>query len=151
MITGDEARGFNDLSGRVVGACIEVHRHLGPGLFESAYEECLAHELTLAGLRFDRQKLLPVVYKGIALECGYRLDLLVEGRLVVELKAVDHLLPVHLAQVLTYLKLMHLPLGLLINFNVPTLRQGIKRVVNQFPAAPSSSLRPPRLCGESDE
>ena len=159
----EEAGELNELSGRVVGACIEVHRHLGPGLLESTYEECLAHELTLAGLGFDRQKILPVVYKGVALECGYRLDLLVEGRLVVELKAIDQFLPVHMAQVITYLKLLNLPLGLLINFNVPALRQGIKRVVNRFPSpsipstrpssppSPPLPLRPLRLCGESDE
>ena len=149
---GEETRALNKLSGRVVGARIEVHRHLGPGLLESAYEECLAYELALAGLTFSRQKVLPVIYKDVALECGYRIDFLVEDRLVVELKAVDQLQPVHTAQVITYLKLLKLPLGLLINFNVPALRQGIKRVVNGFPP-PSDSLspRPLRLGGKSDE
>lgn len=122
----------NALSNQVIGACIEIHRQLGPGLLESAYEECLCHELTLQGIRFSRQHPLPVVYKGIRLEAGYRLDVLVENSLVVELKAVEALLPVHEAQLLTYLKLSRLPLGLLLNFNVPVLRQGIKRIANHF-------------------
>src|SRR3954471_21810517 len=98
-----EARRLWDLSERVLGACIEVHRHLGPGLLESAYEECLCHELSLKSLSFVRQRPVPVVYKGVKLDCGYRLDVVVEEKLVLELKAVDHLLPVHEAQVLTYL------------------------------------------------
>jgi len=123
---------INQLTRRVIGACIDIHKTLGPGLLESAYEECLCHELRLAGLSFERQKPLPVAYKGVQLDCGYRLDLLVENRLLVELKAVQELLPIHEAQVLTYLKLSGLTIGLLINFNVPVLRRGIKRVVNQF-------------------
>ena len=122
----------NLLSNRVIGACIEIHRQLGPGLLESVYEECLCHELGLQGIRFSRQRPLPVVYKGIRLEGGYRLDVLVENSLVLELKAVDALLPVHEAQLLTYLKLSGLPLGLLLNFNVPVLKQGIKRIANHF-------------------
>jgi len=120
---------LNDLSYRVIGLCIEVHRELGPGLLESAYEEALAYELTQAGLAFERQRDMPLSYKGVKLDCGYRLDLVVEGRLIVELKAVNELLPLHHAQLLTYLKLEHRPLGLLINFNVPVVKDGIRRVV----------------------
>ena len=120
-----------DLSERVLGACIEVHRHLGPGLLESAYEECLCHELSLASLGFARQRPLPVVYKGVMLDCGYRLDVVVDEKLVLELKAVDHLVPVHEAQVLTYLKLSGLDVGLLVNFNTPVLRRGIRRLARR--------------------
>ena len=127
----------------ISGACIEIHRQLGPGLLESVYEECLCHELALQEIRFSRQHPLPVVYKGIRLEGGYRLDVLVENSLVLELKAVEALLPVHEAQLLTYLKLSGLPLGLLLNFNVPILKQGIKRIVNKFP----DFSAPPRLRG----
>jgi GxxExxY protein len=126
-----EARRLWDLSERVLGACIEVHRHLGPGLLESAYEECLCHELSLASLSFVRQRPVPVVYKGVKLDCGYRLDVIVEEKLLLELKAVDHLLPVHEAQVLTYLKLTVLDVGLLVNFNTPVLRRGIRRLVRR--------------------
>ncbi len=114
-----------------IGAAIEVHRHLGPGLLESAYESCLAHELCSRGLKVENQKALPVVYKNLKLDVGYRLDLLVEEALIVELKSVDELHPLHLAQVLTYLKQAGFSLGLLINFNVPLLRHGIKRVVHK--------------------
>jgi GxxExxY protein len=117
------------LTGKVIGAAIEVHRGLGPGLLESAYEECLCHELKLAGLGFTRQVPLPVVYKGVRLDCGYRLDVVVDGRVVVELKTVERLLPIHQAQLLTYLRLAGIHTGLLINFNVPVLRDGIKRMV----------------------
>jgi GxxExxY protein len=117
------------LSGRVIGACIEIHRELGPGLLESAYEECLAYELSRAGIRFERQRPLPVRYKEVQLDCGYRLDFVIEGELILELKAVTELHPIHEAQLLTYLKLDKKPLGLLINFNVPVLAKGIKRVV----------------------
>ncbi|MCX7855588.1 MAG: GxxExxY protein [Anaerolineae bacterium] len=119
----------NLLSNRIIGAALEVHRQLGPGLLESAYEECLAYELSLSNIPFERQKPVPVVYKGIRLDCGFRVDLLVGNLVVVELKAVDALMPVHQAQVLTYLKLTGCRLGLLINFNVVRLREGIKRVV----------------------
>lgn len=141
---GAEARRLNALTERIIGACIEVHRHLGPGLLESAYEECLCHELSLAGLKFQRQVALPVVYKGLKLDCGYRIDVLVEGGVVVELKAVEALLPVHEAQLLTYLKLSGVSVGLLVNFHVPVLRRGIKRLVNRFP----DRSAPPRLGGE---
>ena len=123
---------LNQLTERVIGACIEIHRTLGPGLLESAYEECLCHELRLAGLGFERQKPLPVAYKGVQLDCGYRLDLVVEDALIIELKTVQELSPIHEAQLLTYLKLSGLTVGLLINFNVPVLRRGIRRLVNHF-------------------
>jgi GxxExxY protein len=119
---------LNDLSGKVIGLCIEIHKELGPGLLESAYEECLAYELSKAGLRFERQRALPVQYKEVKLECGYRLDFVVEDSLILELKAVTELHPIHEAQLLTYLKLDRKPLGLLINFNVPALKHGVKRV-----------------------
>lgn len=119
---------LNDLSGKVIGFCIEIHRELGAGLLESAYEECLAYELSCAGLRFERQKPLPIIYKEVRLDCGYRLDIVVEESLILELKSVTELTPLHEAQLLTYLKLAQKPLGLLINFNVPTLKQGIKRI-----------------------
>ncbi len=117
------------LTQQIIGAAIEVHRALGPGLLESAYETCLCHELSLRQIPFDRQKQLPVVYKGVEIECGYRLDLLVADTVVVELKAVEQLLPVHQAQVLSYLRLGGWGVGLLINFHVPVLRQGIRRIV----------------------
>jgi GxxExxY protein len=113
----------------ILGAAIEVHRHLGPGLLESAYEECLCHELCLRELRFQRQVELPVDYKGLKLNCGYKIDLIVQGEVVLELKAVEKLLPIHHAQLLTYLKLAQKRVGLLINFNVPLLTQGIIRRV----------------------
>ena len=119
----------NTLSKQIIGAAIEVHRQLGPGLLESAYEECLAYELGLRQVPFERQKPVPVVYKQVHLDCGFRLDLLVGGLVVVELKAVDALASVHEAQVLTYLKLSRCKLGLLLNFNVPVMRDGIKRLV----------------------
>ncbi len=119
----------NEVTQTVIGAGIEVHRALGPGLLESAYEECLCRELNLRKVQFERQRHLPVDYKGIRLDCGYRLDLLVAGTVVVEIKAVDRLLPIHQAQLLTYLRLGGWKVGLLMNFNVAALKQGIKRVV----------------------
>ena len=119
----------NEVTQTVIGAGIEVHRALGPGLLESAYEECLCRELDLRKVQFERQRHLPVDYKGIRLDCGYRLDLLVAGTVVVEIKAVDRLLPIHQAQLLTYLRLGGWKVGLLMNFNVAALKQGIKRVV----------------------
>lgn len=120
------------LSREIIGAAIEVHRHLGPGLLESAYEECLCRELAIRNLTFERQKPLAVSYKGVKLDCGYRLDVVVEGLVILELKAVDRIEPIHEAQLLTYLKLSDLKLGILINFNVPILRNGIKRIVNSL-------------------
>ena len=142
-----ETQSFNELTEQVIGACIEIHRQLGPGLLESAYEECLCYELSTLGIRFERQKPLPVNYKSVNLDCGYRLDLVVEGKIVLELKTVEHLLPIHEAQLLTYLKLSGLTLGLLINFNVPVLKDGIKRIANHFVDSSAS----PRLCGELKE
>jgi GxxExxY protein len=117
------------LSKQVIGAAIEVHRELGPGLLESTYEACLAHEMTLRNIPFERQKEVLVVYKGLSVDCGFRLDLLVGNLVVIELKAVDRLIPVYDAQVLTYLKLTGCRLGLLLNFNVTLLKNGIKRLV----------------------
>lgn len=119
----------NELSHEIIGAAIDVHKELGPDLLESAYEECLAHEFLLRNIPYERQKPMPVVYKDVKLDCGYRLDFLVAGLVVVELKAVDALAPIHEAQVLTYLKLSQCKLGLVINFNVPVLKDGIKRLV----------------------
>ncbi len=112
----------------MIGACIEVHRCLGPGLLESAYEACLAHELTLRRLSFERQVPLPVIYKGVQLECGYRMDFVVCQELVVELKAVERLLPVHEAQLISYLRLTRVPAGLLVNFHVEAIRRGLRRL-----------------------
>ncbi len=120
---------INQLTHEIIGAAMEVHRVLGPGLLESAYEECLCHELDLRGLPYERQKPLPVVYKDVHLDAGYRLDVLVDNLVVLELKAVEALLPIHEAQLLTYLKLGGWQVGLLINFNVPVLRAGIRRRV----------------------
>ena len=122
----------NELTEEIIGAAIEVHRALGPGLLESAYEECLCRELELRGIHFSRQSELPIEYKDVKLNCGYRLDILVEDVIVIEIKAVDALLPIHSAQLITYLKLGGWSVGLLINFNVALLRTGIKRIVNNF-------------------
>lgn len=121
---------IDDLTGEVIGAAIEVHNTLGPGLLESAYEECLCRELELRKLPYERQRELPIEYKGLKLECGYRLDILVANRLILELKACESLQPMHEAQLLTYLKLTGIKIGLLIDFNVPVLKQGIKRIAN---------------------
>jgi GxxExxY protein len=120
---------FKDCSNEIIGAAIAVHRALGPGLLESTYEACLVYELTQRGLKVERQKELPVRYHGVRLDCGYRIDLLIEDTIIVELKAVDRLEPIHEAQLLSYLKLSGIKVGLLINFNVEFLKQGIKRRV----------------------
>jgi GxxExxY protein len=120
----------NGLSREVIGAALDVHRELGPGLLESAYEECLCHELMLRRVPFARQVPLAVRYRGLELDCAYRLDVVVDGLVVLELKSVEALLPIHQAQLLTYLRLSNLWLGLLINFNVPRLMDGVKRMVN---------------------
>ena len=120
---------FESLSRAVIGWAIEVHRQLGPGLLESTYQRCLSHELSLAGVPFIEQVSLPLEYKGVHLECGYRIDLLIDGKLVVELKSVDAIAPIHEAQVLPYMKLMGTSVGLLINFNVRRLTDGIRRFV----------------------
>ena len=119
----------NDLTHEIIGAAIEVHRALGPGLLESAYEECLAREFTIRGISFERQKPLPVIYKEVRVEAGYRVDFLVSGRIVVELKAIEALAPIHDAIVLTYLRMSGCRIGLLINFNCAVLKDGIKRLV----------------------
>ncbi len=122
----------NEISERIIGCAIQVHRELGAGLLESSYEECLRYELMQSGLLVERQKTLPLVYKDVKLDCGYRIDLMVENKVVVEVKAVDSLNDIHLAQILTYLKLSKCKLGLLINFNVALLKNGIKRVANKL-------------------
>jgi GxxExxY protein len=123
---------INKLSNEIIGYAIEVHRILGPGLLESAYEECLCHELDLANIRYTRQEPLPVTYKGKKLDCGYRLDVVVEKSIILELKAVDAVLLIHEAQLLTYLKLSGISLGLLMNFNINIIKNGIRRIVNKF-------------------
>lgn len=118
------------LTGEIIGAAIEVHQQLGPGLLESSYEVCLCRELELRGISFEFQKPLPLEYKGIRLDCGYRLDLLVAGVVIVEIKSVEALAPIHEAQLLTYLKLTGVKVGLLINFNVVVLKAGLRRLVH---------------------
>ena len=117
------------LTKRIIASAIEVHRHLGPGLLESAYEECLCYELSLKEIPFERQKPLPLEYKGIHLDCGYRMDIVADNKVVMELKCADKILPVHEAQLLTYLKLSHIRVGLIINFYSSVLKNGIKRLV----------------------
>jgi GxxExxY protein len=129
----EEKERLNQVTEAIIGAAIEVHRHLGPGLLESAYETCTAFEIVERGYEVERQKPLPVVYKGVQLDCGYRLDLLVAKFVIVEIKAVDALTSVHEAQLLSYLKLSGCKVGLLINFNVKYLKNGIRRIVNNFP------------------
>jgi len=129
---------LDQITENIIGAAIEVHRALGPGLLESAYEACLAFELAQRSLKVEQQKALPVVYREVKLDCGYRLDLLVEETVIVEVKAVDRLAPIHQAQLLSYLKLSGCKVGLLINFNVKLLKYGIRRVVNDFPDSPRS-------------
>ena len=118
------------LTGQIIGAAIEVHKQLGPGLLESTYQACLCHELELRGISFECQKPLPLEYKGIKLECGYRIDLLVAGLVIVEIKSVEALAPIHEAQLLTYLKLTGIKVGFLMNFNVVVLKDGIRRLVH---------------------
>ena len=117
------------LTEAIIGAAIDVHRELGPGLLESAYEECLCHELHLRGLRFQRQVELPVRYKGLNLDCGYKLDVVVDEQVILELKSIEQILPIHHAQLLTYLRLSGKRIGLLMNFNVAVLKNGIVRRV----------------------
>jgi len=140
-----EDQKLDAITRKIIGAAINVHRALGPGLLESAYETCLAYELDQLGLKVERQKPLPVRYRGITLDCGYRLDLVVENSVIVEVKATEGLPPVHQAQVLSYLRLTGLKVGLLITFNVPVLKRGLKRIVNDFPdpARAASAARGP--------
>jgi GxxExxY protein len=132
VISATRLSPLNRLTEQIIGAAIEVHRSTGPGLMESVYEECLCYELSQLGLNFQRQVHLPLSYKRINLDCGFKMDLLVEDSVVLELKTVDQLLPVHSAQLLTYLKLSGKKVGLLINFNEPILTKGLKRLVNHF-------------------
>lgn len=129
----DVATSLNKITETIIGAAINVHKALGPGLLESAYETCLVYELAQHGLKIIQQKPISVIYREVTLDCGYRLDLLVEDEVIVEIKSVDTLLPIHKAQLMSYLKLSGCPVGLLINFNVQLLKSGIVRLVNQFP------------------
>jgi GxxExxY protein len=123
---------FSDLTPEIIAAAIKIHRKLGPGLLESAYEACLAHELQLAGMQIERQKPVPLFYGQVKLDCGFRADLVVEGRVAVELKCKDALHPVDEAQLLSHLRLLNIPVGLLINFHVVLLKDGIRRMVNNY-------------------
>ena len=127
-----ESQKINRITEKIIGCAIEIHRNLGPGLLESAYEECLCYELKQVGLEFKRQVPLPVIYKGINLECGYRMDIVIEDLVIVEIKAIERILPVHEAQLLSYLKIYNKKVGLLMNFHVPILKSGLKRIVNNF-------------------
>jgi GxxExxY protein len=122
----------NEISSKVIGCAIEVHKLLGPGLLENAYEECLFYELKLAGFNVEKQKALPLIYKEVKLDAGYRLDLLVENKLIIEIKAVEAINDIHIAQVLTYLKVSGCKLGLLMNFNVLKIKDGVKRLANNL-------------------
>ena len=128
-----EKEALNQLTQNIIGAALEVHKNLGPGLLESAYEACIAFELIQLGLRVDTQKSIPLIYKQVTLDCGYRLDMLVEDKVIVEIKAVEKLLPIHEVQLVSYLKLTGCKVGLLLNFNVKVLTDGIIRKVNNFP------------------
>ena len=123
---------INNITGKIINAAIAVHRELGPGLLESAYEACLVYELVHRGLSIEQQKTLPVIYRDVRVDCGYRIDLFVEKQVIVELKAVEKLEPIHKAQLLSYLKLSGCKVGLLINFNVKILKDGIHRIVNDL-------------------
>ena len=124
---------LNKITKTIIGMAINIHRALGPGLLESACEACMVYDLVKAGLKVEQQKPLPIVYRGVKLECSYRLDLMIEKEVIVEIKSVEKLLPIHQAQLMFYLKLSDCKVGLLINFNVKVLKNGIKRVVNNFP------------------
>lgn len=122
----------NEITKKIIGCAIKVHKNLGPGLLESAYQECLFYELKQTGLKVEKEKSLPLIYEKVKLECGYRIDLLVENKIIIEIKSVESLNDIHLAQVLTYLKLNDSKIGLLINFNVLQLIKGLKRVINKY-------------------
>jgi GxxExxY protein len=134
----NQVKRLNMITDKIIGVAIDVHRALGPGLLESAYEACMMHDLIEKGLKVEQQKPLPLTYKGIKIDCGYRLDLFVENEVIVEKKSVEKLLAIHKAQVITYLKLSGCKVGLLINFNVKMLKDGIQRIVNNFPYSPRS-------------
>ena len=129
----NENEKLNKITETIISGAINVHRTLGPGLLESAYEACMVFELAQAGLKVEQQKPLPIVYREVKLECGYRLDLMIENEVIIEIKSIEKLMPIHQAQLLSYLKLSECKVGLLINFNVKVLKDGIKRVVNNFP------------------
>jgi GxxExxY protein len=131
--TMEEKDSLAQITRRIIGAAIEVHRHLGPGLLESAYETCLAFELKQLGFRIEQQRPLPVVYKDVKLDCGYRLDIVVDDAIIIEVKAIAQLAPIHDAQLLSYLRLSGMKVGLLLNFHVRVLKNGLKRIVNEFP------------------
>jgi GxxExxY protein len=133
---------LNQITEFIIGAAIQVHRALGPGLLESAYEACMVFELAQRGLKVEQQKPLPVTYRGVDLDCGYRIDILVEEAVIVEVKAVDRLMPIHQAQLLSYLRLSGHRIGLLVNLNVRVLKDGIRRVVNNFLDSPRSLCSP---------
>ena len=133
---------INEVTDAIVSSSIEVHRELGPGLLESAYETCLVYELAERGLKVEQQKTLPIVYGQVKLDAGYRLDLVVDGSVIVEIKAVDRLMPIHRAQLFSYLKLSALSVGLLIDFNVRLLKQGIRRIVTNFPDSQRAQRSP---------
>ena len=138
-----ESEKLNKVAEKIIGVAMDVHRALGPGLLESAYEACMAFDLSQKGLMVEQQKPIPIMYRDVKLECGYRLDLVIEKSVIVELKAVEKIMPIHKAQLLSYLKLSGCKIGLLINFNTEILKDGIKRVVNKFPDS-QRPLRSPR-------
>jgi GxxExxY protein len=131
---------INQITGKIIGACIEVHRKLGPGLLESAYEACVGYELSELGLSFERQKPVPLIYHSVKLDCGFRADLVVEGQVVVEIKSKEGLHPVDYAQVLSHLRLLGISVGLLINFHVTVLKDGITRLVNDYQEGPDKEI-----------
>ncbi|MGC2259840.1 MAG: GxxExxY protein [Candidatus Sulfotelmatobacter sp.] len=132
--------GINQISGKIIGACIKVHRRLGPGLLESAYEACVAYELRELGLQLERQKAVPLIYENVKLDCGFRADMLVEGTVVVEFKSKEAVHPVDYAQLLSHLRLVKIPIGLLINFHVTILKNGITRMVNDYREEPDGKV-----------
>jgi GxxExxY protein len=134
MSSSERAQALNQLTAAIIAAAIRVHRQLGPGLLENAYQGCLCYELHAAGLNHELQKPLPLRYKGVTIDCAYRVDLMVERQVLVEVKALDALLPIHSRQLLTYLRLAACPVGLLLNFGASTMKAGMKRIVHEFPA-----------------
>ena len=133
LATPDGSESLNRLTSSIIESAIRIHRTLGPGLLESAYHACLTHALRVRGLSLEVQKPLPLVYDGIVVDCAYRADLVVEGKVLVEVKAIESLAPIHVRQVFTYVRIANCPIGLLLNFGAPTMKAGIKRVVNGFP------------------
>ncbi|HWZ84112.1 MAG TPA: GxxExxY protein [Terriglobales bacterium] len=140
IIVMPTATQLNAVTEQIIGAAMEVHRTIGPGLLESAYEACLAHELRERGFRVEQQKPLPVIYKGVRLDCGYRLDMVINESVIVEIKAVEKLTTVHDAQLLSYLRLLDCRVGLLLNFHCTMLKNGIRRIVNDFPISAASAI-----------